>query len=88
MYPAILRPMLLGAACAFAPVAFAQTTETVTPRTTILDEDQFGLLEVDGQLLGPAIERIAERPPARFSPLIRLRMDFNDEMVDSVSQVR
>ena len=54
----------------------------------VIDEDAWQALEVEGQLVRPDGVIITTRPIETFNPLIRLRMDFNLEMQESVSAIQ
>lgn len=51
-------------------------------------EIDFEGLDVSGELVKPAGSVVAETKRAAFNPLIRLRMDFNQEMVESVDEIK
>jgi hypothetical protein len=53
-------------------------------RTEIDFED----VDVNGELVKPAGALLIDRKRASFNPLIRLREDFNDEMKQSVDEVK
>jgi hypothetical protein len=45
-------------------------------------------LEIEGELLKPMGSVIRERKHAPFNPLIQLRTDFNDELKQSVTEIK
>lgn len=51
-------------------------------------EIDFEGLDVAGELVKPQGALLMERKRASFNPLIRLRTDFNDEMAQSVDQIK
>ena len=81
---------LLGATLLFALPASAQDSEEsgrsvkYKERTEIDFED----VDVNGELVKPAGALLIDRKRASFNPLIRLREDFNDEMKQSVDEVK
>jgi len=51
-------------------------------------EIDFEGLDVAGELVKPQGALLMERKRASFNPLIRLRTDFNEEMSQSVDQIK
>ncbi|MEL6344997.1 MAG: hypothetical protein AAFV53_17900 [Myxococcota bacterium] len=51
-------------------------------------EIDFEGVEVDGELVKPQGALLLDRKRASFNPLIQLRTDFNEEMSDSVDEVK
>jgi hypothetical protein len=51
-------------------------------------EIDFEGLEVAGELVKPQGALLLDRKRANFNPLIRLRTDFNDEMAESVDEIK
>jgi len=51
-------------------------------------EIDFEGVDVQGELVKPQGQLLLDRRKASFNPLIRLREDFNQEMKDSVDQVK
>ena len=45
-------------------------------------------LEVDGQMIRPSGSTIRERTSAKFNPLVKLRVEFNQEMKDSANNIK
>jgi len=45
-------------------------------------------LEVDGQMIRPSGTTIRERTTAKFNPLVKLRVEFNQEMMDSANNIK
>ena len=80
--------LLLASAAVSAP-AFAQDEEgdrkiQYKSRTEI----DFEGVEVAGELVKPQGALLLDRKRANFNPLIKLREDFNEEMDQSVNQVK
>lgn len=77
---------LLGLAVA-APAALAQDDEANVryKKKTEIDFDDVG---VDGELKKPHGAYLLDKRQSSFNPLIRLKEDFNQEMVESVNQIR
>ena len=75
---------------AFSNVSFAEEPED-EPRTVIYKEKtevDFEDLEVEGEILKPNNALITERRDLSFNPLIKLRMDFNPEMEQSINHIK
>lgn len=51
-------------------------------------EIDFEGVEVSGELVKPQGALLLDRKRANFNPLIKLRSDFNDEMDQSVNQIK
>lgn len=51
-------------------------------------EIDFEALDVTGELVKPQGAILQERGRAKFNPLIKIRYDFNDEISDSVRDIR
>ena len=51
-------------------------------------EIDFEGLDVAGELVKPAGALLLDRKRASFNPLIKLRTDFNDEMAQSVDEIK
>lgn len=58
------------------------------PHMTILEQEAFRELMVAGRLAGPGGTVTVERHSTSFPPMVRLRLDFAREMVESVDQIR
>ena len=63
----------------------AEDRKVTYKSTTEID---FEGLDVAGELVKPAGALLMERKRASFNPLIRLRLDFNEEMAQSVDQIK
>jgi hypothetical protein len=72
-----------------AAPAFAQDEEedrkVVYKSKTEID---FEGLNVDGELQKPQSALVLDRKKASFNPLIKLRLDFNEEMEQSIDDVK
>ena len=51
-------------------------------------EIDFEALELTGEMVKPQGSVIIERKKAEFNPLIRIRTDFNQEMSNSVRDIK
>ena len=51
-------------------------------------EIDFDGLEIEGELIKPTGALIVERSGVKFNPLIELRTDWNNEMSQSVSNIK
>lgn len=75
-----------------APAAFAQDDEESGDDKKVQykakTEIDFEGLDVSGELVKPAGSVVAETKRAAFNPLIRLRTDFAQEMVESVDEIK
>ncbi len=75
----------------FSSVGYAQTqydedgNRIVYESQTVID---FEAMDVSGELIRPEGSMILDRRRASFNPLIRLRTDFNEEMAESVDEVK
>jgi len=74
-------------AVAFAAPAMAQD-EGDNVRYKKKTEIDFEDVGVDGELKKPHGAYLLDKRQSTFNPLIRLKEDFNDEMIESVNQVR
>ena len=71
-----------------APVAFAQDGDAVDVRYKKKTEIDFEDVSVDGELKKPHGAYLLDKRQSSFNPLIRLKENFNQEMVNSVNQIR
>lgn len=87
------RTIALALGLLLAPSAFAQDDDVdedsgrrikYSERTEI----DFEAVDVNGELVKPEGSLLQDRKRASFNPLIRLREDFNPEMVKSVDEVK
>ena len=51
-------------------------------------EIDFEGVEVEGELVKPQGSLLLERKHAKFNPMIKLRTDFDDEMDQSVKEIK
>jgi len=51
-------------------------------------EIDFEGLEIEGELIKPQGSLLLDRRAATFNPLIKLRKDFDQEMDDSVNEIK
>ncbi|MED5370338.1 MAG: hypothetical protein VX899_04930 [Myxococcota bacterium] len=71
----------------FASPALAQDDDTKIQYKAKTEIDFEGV-EVDGELVKPTGALLLDRKRADFNPLIKLREDFDEEMDQSVNQVK
>ena len=64
---------------------FAQDRATEYKKRTEID---FEALDISGEMIKPQGSVIIERKKAEFNPLIRIRTDFNQEMSDSIREIK
>lgn len=85
----MMRSFLLAAAMLFASgTALAQDTtgqQVKYKERTVID---FEGVDVTGELVKPSGALLLDRRKADFNPLIKLRSEFNKEMVQSVDQIK
>jgi len=70
-----------------APVAVAQE-DAADVRYKKKTEIDFEDVSVDGELKKPHGAYLLDKRQSSFNPLIRLKENFNQEMVNSVNQIR
>lgn len=63
----------------------ADEIEVVYKQKTEID---FEAIDIEGELVKPEGQLITEREVAVFNPLIRLRMDFDQEISNSVNEIK
>jgi len=51
-------------------------------------EIDFEAVDIEGQLVKPEGTLVQERQEATFNPLIKLRMDWDEEISQSVSEIK
>jgi len=73
---------------ALALPAVAQDEDSANVRYKKKTEIDFEDVSVDGELKKPHGAYLLDKRQSSFNPLIRLKEDFNEEMVDSVNQIR
>ena len=79
---------LVGAFAIFATPALAQDDENRQVKYKERTEIDFEGVDVQGELVKPQGQLLLDRRKASFNPLIRLREDFNNEMKQSVDEVK
>ena len=87
----ILRNLLVLSLVVLALPAAAQDEEDDGGRRVIYKqrtEIDFEGLDVAGELVKPQGALLLDRKRASFNPLIRLRSDFNEEMAESVDEIK
>ena len=70
---------------AFADEPKQEEPQIVYKQKTEID---FEGLEIDGELVKPQGSLLLERRGAKFNPMIKLRIDFDDEMEKSVQEIK
>lgn len=83
MHKWILSLVILG----FANAAYAEDSEPIIKYQERTEID-FESVDVNGELVKPEGILTTERTTAVFNPLIKLRYDFNEEMSQSVNDVK
>tara|TARA_R100000008_G_C3545699_1_gene147419 strand:- start:491 stop:748 length:258 start_codon:yes stop_codon:yes gene_type:complete len=85
-----MKKMLTLILLAFSNVSFAEEPEDETPTVIYKEETEidFEDLEIDGQIVKPDGNLIIDRTESTFNPLIKLRMDFNPEMDQSIDHIK
>ena len=68
-----------------ATLSHAEEVQIVYKQKTEID---FEGVDVEGQLVKPEGQLITEREIAQFNPLIKLRYNFNEEMSQSVNEIK
>lgn len=79
---------IAGALIVFATPALAQETDDRQVKYKERTEIDFEGVDVEGELVKPQGQLLLDRRKASFNPLIRLREDFNNEMKQSVDEVK
>lgn len=71
----------------FSSLLYAEETEqqVVYKQRTEID---FEGVDVEGMLVKPEGQLITEREIATFNPMIKLRMNFNEEISQSVNSIK
>lgn len=65
--------------------ASAEEKNIIYQRHTEID---FDAIELTGELIKPQGSLIIERQGTKFNPLIQLRWDWNEEMIQSVKTIQ
>jgi hypothetical protein len=84
----VARLSVLATLGFFSGAAFAQDDEDRRVQYKAKTEIDFEGLDVAGELVKPAGALLLDRKKASFNPLIRLRTDFNEEMKESVDEIK
>jgi hypothetical protein len=84
----VARMAIITAIGIFSGAAFAQDDSDRRVQYKAKTEIDFEGLDVAGELVKPAGALLLDRKKASFNPLIRLRTDFNEEMKESVDQIK
>jgi hypothetical protein len=82
------RFFAITALLATSSVSFAQDEEERKVKYKERTEIDFEGLDVSGELVKPSGALLLDRKRASFNPLIRLRTDFNQEMAESVDEIK
>ena len=75
-------------ALAFSTPGYAQDEDERKIQYKQRTEIDFEGVEVAGELVKPQGALLLDRKRANFNPLIQLREDFNEEMDQSVNQIK
>jgi hypothetical protein len=82
---AITIPFAFASGSAMAQEVDDQGRKVIYKQKTEID---FEGIEMSGELVKPQGALLLDRKRASFNPLIRLRTDFNEEMAESVDEVK
>jgi len=84
------RFLFIAASLTLSSTAFAQDTDSDGRQIKYKErtEIDFEGVDVTGELVKPQGALTLERRKANFNPLIKLRTDFNEEMKQSVNEVK
>ena len=66
-------------------LSFAQDRNTEYKKRTEID---FEALDITGAMVKPQGAILMERKKAEFNPLIKIRTDFNQEMSESIREIK
>lgn len=80
----LVIPVFAGTALAQDETDEASRSIRYKARTEI----DFEGVDVTGELVKPSGQLLLDRKRANFNPLIRLREDFNTEMMQSIDEVK
>ena len=85
-----LRLFLVGSLGLLSTAAFAQDEGEEDRKVTYKErtEIDFEGLDVSGELVKPQGALLLDRKKASFNPLIKLRTNFDEEMAQSVDEVK
>ncbi len=84
------RFLFIAASLTLSSTALAQDTDSDGRQIKYKErtEIDFEGVDVTGELVKPQGALTLERRKANFNPLIKLRTDFNEEMKQSVNEVK
>lgn len=84
------RWILLAPMALFSFPAFAQDSDESGRQVKYKErtEIDFEGVDVNGELVKPQGQLLLDRKKANFNPLIKLREDWNEEMKQSVDEVK
>jgi len=85
---AVLMALLVSAAFAVPAMAQDEEGSDANVRYKKKTEIDFEDVSVDGELKKPHGAYLLDKRQSSFNPLIRLKENFNEEMLNSVNQVR
>jgi len=85
---AVLLALLVSAAFAVPAMAQDEEGSDANVRYKKKTEIDFEDVSVDGELKKPHGAYLLDKRQSSFNPLIRLKENFNEEMLNSVNQVR
>ena len=85
-----LSAIVVAASIGLSAPAFAQDEEDADRKVVYKSKTEidFEGLNVDGELQKPQSALVLDRKKASFNPLIKLRLDFNEEMEQSIDEVK
>lgn len=71
-------------------ISYADDSKTEEPKVIYKakTEIDFEGVEIEGDLIKPQGHLILDRQRAKFNPLIKLRVDFDDEMDKTVNEIK
>jgi len=81
----IIKIVMIISMMCFTSISFAQDPQVKYKKKTEID---FEDVTVEGALKVPHGSYLLEKRQSNFNPLIRLKDDFNKEMIDSVTLIR
>ena len=77
--------LLLTLSTSYADDSVKEDPKVVYKAKTEID---FEGVEIEGELVKPQGSLILDRQRAKFNPLIKLRVDFDDEMDKTVDEIK
>lgn len=79
-----MRLNLLSFAITFGLATISNNAHAQQKTQTIIFEPG----EIEGALNGPSGERVVVSIPVMFNPLVQIRAEFNQEMQDSINEIK